>query len=138
MKIILKASAPGEFTNVDYALVELNAATIASLLIDIELVGELKKKNKNVYLLEKWDYTPEIFDYCDEVEELFLDASNDWVKLDSNLPGDLEPQRLDAVRLAVSEDDVHWRGYIKHDDREWSTAALTRADLIGLLEKVAA
>lgn len=139
MNIIIKASAPGEFTNVDFAVVNLDPQCMATLVADIEMVAKLKADDDQVYTLEKWDYSPEIYSYVEEVGEFLGDS--DWrfvsdEKLKELLGGEA-PQRLEAVRRAIGDAAVQWRGYLKHDDREWSTTQLTKEDLLTHFVKAA-
>lgn len=141
MKIILNASIDLDGGGDMVAVADLNPTLIAAALKDVATVANLKAQDDQTYCLEKWSEVPVIYEITGEIVD-FLGDDN-WrpvsdVKL-KKLLGKAKTMSVEAVRRAAFEDSMQWRGYLKHDNcGEWSTGRLTKADLLALLEKVAA
>lgn len=90
-----------------------NDASHAILHINEKLYKYIKEAQKFIkqsksYTVSTFDYSPDFVDYlegCKTTESLTLEdlTHNDIMN-------------VDGLRLVVSQDSVHWEGYIKHSD----------------------
>ena len=125
MNILLKVWSDGA----DHALVTIEPAYALRLLEKVKVAQEVKGRYGHFHQLAFFECGPVLFG--GELEGL---ETEDRLVLGKPLFIPVEEQaRLDCVILKVTHEEVRWKGYIKHTDVRWETAAIP----LSILEEVA-
>jgi len=117
----------------DFVVVTISPQFARQLLVWMDAVVDLNKKDARVFRLECWDASPAWYEWDGQVEEM-LDGS-DSIALTELLGLDVDGFRRvcdDCTVVAVHENGILWKSTVKYTDVLIETCEIERA----LLEEI--
>ncbi len=124
----------------DWCLVRLTERYVSCLLGYMDEVRRLRRSDRDVYGLERWDFAAA---YCRDNDRLGRLRGIKGVSVEDTPPDEPtllaeEPhleeadfRRVECQSVQVTEDELCWRACVKHTDIRIESASVTRETLLG-------